>query len=242
MNRYIFVVDEKGDPGLALGASKNLVIGGFVVAQNKLPKVESTWRDFKEKTCGTSEVELKSEHFFASRSKNNPLLFKSRKKRRKLAMEGFEQIYDHSSVAPLACCIFKERASNALIVPTGGNRKRIDDNTIWVAPFGLFAVFVSNKRATGQVWWDEVSGVQEAEKKNMEWQNLKRMSGRPKLMNIDDEILFLNSHENDAIQIADLLCGVLWQAMKGDEIYLARFLEKYDAKSRGDGLGILILE
>lgn len=241
--QYLFIVDEKGDPGLAHGASSNFVLGGYVVKESELPKVEDVWRQFKTETCGIPDAELKSEHFFASRSKHNPLLIRSRETRRATAMKGLELIYDIPSVAPLAYCVFKARASKELIVETQGGKQRIDTDTIWVAPFGLFAVFLKHRRASGQVLWDEVSGEQEHGKKNAEWQALKHAKGtRPELQRIANEILFLDSKANEAIQVADFLCGVLWRAMVGDEVYLSRFLSKYNARTRGDGLGIIIIE
>jgi len=241
--RYLFIADEKGDPGLGPGASNNLVFGGYVVAEDELSRVEKAWRQFKADICGTPDVELKSEHFFASRSKHNPLLDRNRRRRRVMAMEGFQLIYDNPSVAPLAYCVFKHRASRALIVEGRSGNPKIDVDTIWVGPFGLFAVFLTNKCATGQVWWDNVSGEQERVEKNLEWQRLKYVSGaKHGLRAIDDEILFFDSQENEAVQVADFLCGVLWQAMDGDEVFLARFLNKYSARIRRDGLGIIIIE
>jgi len=241
--RYLFVADEKGDPGLAPGASSKLVFGGYVVAETELPKVEKVWRQFKVDTCGTPDVELKSEHFFASRSKHNPLLSRNQKRRRTMAMEGFELIYNIPSVAPLAYCVFKNRAPRALIVEGGSGKPKIDANNIWVVPLGAFAVFLANKRAVGQVWWDNVSGEQERVMKNSEWQTLRcAPSIKQELQAIDEEILFLDSKENEAIQVADFLCGVLWQAMNGDEVFLVRFIDKYSARIRRDGLGIIIIE
>lgn len=241
--RYLFIADEKGDPGLALGASDNLVFGGYVVVESELSRVVNVWQEFKTDTCGTSDVELKSEHFFASRSKHNPLSERNREKRRALAMKGFELIYSNQFVAPLAYCVFKNRASGALIVKSKSGNSKIDVDTIWVSPFGLFALFLTHKGATGQVWWDGVSGRQEEDKKNSDWQKLKRAPGTKKeIQAIDDEILFLDSKESEAIQVADFLCGVLWQAMKGDEVFLAQFLEKYSMQTRRDGLGFVIIE
>jgi hypothetical protein len=242
-NRYYFIADEKGDPGLVPGASRNLIFGGFVVAESELPQVIKVWNDFKSNTCGTCKVELKSEHFFASRSKNNPIIVRSPEKRREIAMNGFECIFSINSVAPLAYCLFKDQASKALIVESSRGNPKIDADVFWIAPFGLFALFLAHKQATGQVWWDGVSGQVEQEKKNFDWQQLKHASKLgSEIRMIDDEILFLESRESEAIQIADFLCGVLWQAMKGDEIFISPFLDKYSAQKRRDGLGILILE
>lgn len=242
-NRYLFIADEKGDPGLVSGASNNLVFGGFVVAEIELSKVIEVWQDFKREICGTQDVELKSEHFFASRSKNNPISVRSPEKRRELAMKGFERIFSIQSVAPLAYCVFKDRSSIALKVESNKGNQKIDADVIWVTPFGLFAVFLKHRQATGQVWWDGVSSRKEQEKKNADWQQLKRASkAGSEIQAIDDEILFLDSKESEAIQIADFLCGVLWQAMKGDEVFILRFLDKYRARTRRDGLRIVIIE
>ena len=242
-SRYLFIVDEKGDPGLAKGSSNKYVFGGYVVPEHELADVVSVWRQFKADVCGTPDVELKSEHFFASRSKKNPLIIRNRDRRREMAMRGFEQIFDIPTVAPLSYYVFKERASSDLIVESKRGSQKIDAEKIWVTPFALFALFLSNKHATGQVWWDDVSGEQEREKKNSEWRTLKTLQGAPpEIQSIDDEVLFLDSRENEAIQVADFLCRVLWQAMDGDEIYLARFIDKYDHKVRRDGLGIISIE
>lgn len=207
-----------------------------------MSKVVEAWQGFKKDTCGTSTVELKSEHFFASRSKRNPLLVRNPEKRRKMAMEGFELIFSNRSVAPLAYCVFKERASKTLIVESKKGNPKIDADVIWVTPFALFGLFLTKKGATGQVWWDGVSGQREQEQKNSEWQNLKRANNaRREIQTIDDTILFLDSKESEAIQVADFLCGVLWQAMSGDEVFLAQFQDKYDAQRRRDGLGIVII-
>ncbi len=228
---------------MAPGASDNLVFGGYVVIEAELPKVVESWQKFKTDTCGTSNVELKSEHFFASRSRQNPLVVRNPEKRRQMAMEGFEIIYSIPSIAPLAYCVFKERASSSLIIESKKGNPKIDADTIWVAPFGSFSLFLAKKHATGQVWWDGVSGQQEQDKKNRDWQKLKRTpGGRKEIQTIDDEILFLDSKENEAIQVADFLCGVLWQAMQGDESFLAHFQDKYSAQKRRDGLGIIIIE
>ena len=135
--RYLFIADEKGDPGLAPGASSNMVFGGYVVVESELSKVVRVWQEFKTDTCGTSDVELKSEHFFASRSRHNPLSVRNPEKRRAMARKGFELIYSNRSVAPLAYCVFKNRASKALIVESKNGNPKIDADTIWVSPFGL---------------------------------------------------------------------------------------------------------
>lgn len=241
--RYLFIADEKGDPGMVTGASDNLVFGGYVVIESELPNVVKLWRRFKADTCGTSDVELKSEHFFASRSRHNPLVVRNPQKRRKMALEGFELIYNTHSVEPLAYCVFKDRASGPLIIESKKGNPKIDADTIWVAPFGLFALFLTKKHATGQVWWDGVSGQQEQEKKNLEWQKLKRTPGaRREIQTIDDKILFLDSKKSEAIQVADFLCGILWQAMGRDKAFLTRFQDKYSMRKRHDGLGIIIIE
>ncbi len=110
--------------------------------------------NIKSEHGGTPDVELKSEHFFASRSKNNPLLVRNREKRRVIALEGMKRIYDNTSVAPLACCVFKDRASETLIIETKSDKRKIDYDTIWIAPIGLFAIFLANKSTIGQVLWD----------------------------------------------------------------------------------------
>ncbi len=228
---------------MAPGASDNLVFGGFVVAVSELPDVVEMWRGFKVDTCGTPDAELKSEHFFASRSRHSPLVVQNREERRKMAMEGFELIYSNRSVAPLAYCVFKDRASAALTVKSKKGNPKIDADIIWVAPLVLFGLFLTRKHATGQVWWDCVSGQQEQEKKNLEWQKLKHApEALREIQAIDDEILFLDSEKNEAIQVADFLCGILWQAMSEDEVFLARFQDKYSARRRHDGLGIVIIE
>lgn len=60
-----------------------------------------------------------------------------------------------------------------------------------------------------------------------------------KLLAIDEDIRFLDSEGSEAVQIADFLCGVIWQAAEGDEAYLARLIDKYGPNASRYGLGIL---
>jgi hypothetical protein len=63
-----------------------------------------------------------------------------------------------------------------------------------------------------------------------------------KLLAIDEKIEFLGSKENEAVQVADFVCGVIWQAAEGDEAFLARLLDKYGLNATRQGLGILHIE
>jgi hypothetical protein len=47
---------------------------------------------------------------------------------------------------------------------------------------------------------------------------------------------------NEAVQVADFVCGVIWQAAVGDEAFLARLLDEYGPSASRQGLGIIHLE
>lgn len=63
-----------------------------------------------------------------------------------------------------------------------------------------------------------------------------------KLLTIDEQIEFLDSKENEVVQIADFVCGVIWQAAQGNEAFLARLVDKYGPNATRQGLGILHIE
>ena len=87
MNRYIFVADEMGTPGMAFGTSNTFVFGGYVVHERAVSEAVEVWHRIKTETCGRVDVELKWKHFFvdAIDSIGSPVLKKDLLARRGLA-------------------------------------------------------------------------------------------------------------------------------------------------------------
>ena len=59
MNRYVFVADEMGTPGMAFGTSNTFVFGGYVIHERAVSKAVGVWRRIKTEMCSCADVELK---------------------------------------------------------------------------------------------------------------------------------------------------------------------------------------
>ena len=256
MNRYIFVADEMGTPGMAPGTSASYVFGGYVVRQRHVRRAVRTWRKVKLVTCGSADVELKWKHFFVDANDTSigcPLLVKNRLARRGLAALALKLLFHQTAMIPAVAVSRKSRATAAFITQSRKGKPKIDADLMWLGPVGLFATFLSARHARGKLWFDELGN----EKHQLRWQTawfeqLRRIrSGEPSpdvtrslqtLLAIDENIEFFDSKANEAIQIAVFVCGVIWQATEGDEAFLDQMLGQYGPEATGQGLGILHLE
>lgn len=253
MNRYIFAVDETGTPGMAPGTSNSFVFGGYVARERDLSRVTTTWRRIKQEMCGTSEVELKWKHFFVDADDPQigcPLLAKDPLARRTLAAQALDHLFHRAPIIPCVAVSRKDRASDALIVQSRKGKDKLDEEVIWVAPLGSFALFLDIRQARGKVWFDRLGSKKQEERWQADWSEQLQMvrdgkhppqfeDNLRKLLVIDERIEFLDSEEHEPIQVADFVCGVIWQAAEGDEAFLARLLDKYGPNATRQGLGIL---
>jgi hypothetical protein len=256
VSEYILVADEMGTPGMASGTSNTFVFGGYVVNQCDLSRAVETWRRIKSEMCGSAEVELKWKHFFVDADDPQiacPLLVKNPLARRHLAARGLDYLFRSASIIPAISVSRKDRATNLFIVQSRKGKDKIDDDLMWLGPVSLFAVFLDARKASGKLWFDRLGSKKHEERRQAAWSEQLRIvrageylpqfeNNVRKVLAIEETIEFLDSQENEAVQVADFVCGVIWQAAEGDEAYLARLVDKYGSNATRQGLGILHIE
>lgn len=256
MNRYIFVADEMGTPGMAPGTSNSFVFGGYVVLERHVSQAVEIWRQIKSEFCGTANVELKWKHFFVDADDPKiscPIKVKNRSDRRHLAALGLDYLFHDALLVPVVAVSRKDRATDALITQSRKGKDKLDDDLMWLGPVAQFATFLSARRAKGKLCFDGLGSEKQEKRRQESWsvqlqlirngeyppeafENLKKLSA------IEEEIEFLDSSSNEAVQIADLVCGVIWKAAEGDEAFLSRLLDKYGPNASRQGLGIMHLQ
>jgi len=256
VGEYILVADEMGTPGMAPGTSNTFVFGGYVVHEDDVPQVIGAWRMIKSVMCGSAEVELKWKHFFVGADDPQidcPLLVKNPLARRHLAALGLDYLFHSASVIPVVSISRKDRATNLFIVQSRKGKDKIDDDLMWLGPVSLFAVFLDARQARGKLWFDRLGSKKHEERRQAAWSEQLRIvkageylpqfeNNLRKVLAIEEKIKFLDSQENEAVQVADFVCGVIWQAAEGDEAFLARLVDKYGPNATRQGLGILHIE
>ena len=252
---YLFVVDEMGTPGIAYGTSNTYVFGGYVVAESELDDAVRTWRQIKQDLCGNADAELKWKHFFVDDDDPHipiPLHSRDAWTRQRQAAESLDVLLRNSSIRPAMAVCRKNRASDGLIAKSrkGKGKDKIDAARIWLPTVAQFALFLSLHRASGRLWLDCLGNKQQEEQRQAEWSTQLQMikdgkvppamlGNLRKLLVIDEHIEFLDSEHNEAVQIADFVCGVIWRAGEGDESYLHQLLDEYGQKASREGLGIV---
>lgn len=255
MSRYIFVADEMGTPGMSPGTSNTFVFGGYVVHRRDLPRAISAWHKIKLEMCGSSEVELKWKHFFIAADDPDidcPLLVENPRARRNMAALALDFLFHSTALIPAIAVSRKDRATDDLIAQSRKGKDKIDDELIWLGPVAQFALFLNLHQAKGELWLDRLGSEKQEAHRQSSWSEQLRMvregeipspvgDSLRRLLAIKEEIKFLDSAKNDVVQIADFLCGVIWQAAEGDEAYLARLVDKYGPNATRQGLGILHL-
>lgn len=238
---------------MAPGTSNTFVFGGYVVHKRDLAKTIEIWRGIKTEVCGSAEVELKWKHFFAVADDphiTTPLLVKSPRGRRQLAASGLDRLFQNTPIIPAIAVARKDRATDALVVQSKTGKDKLDDELMWVSPIAQFALFLSLHKARGKLWFDRLGSEKQEARRQAAWSEQLQMirdgkcpSGMVgnlhKLLAVDEQIAFLDSETNEAVQIADFVCGVIWQAAEGDESFLARLVHKYGPNATRQGLGLV---
>jgi hypothetical protein len=164
-----------------------------------------------------------------------------------------DYLFHDTPLIPLVAESRKDRATEFFIVQSKKGKDKIDDDMMWLGPVAQFALFLSIHHARGKLWFDRLGSQKQEDRRQTAWSEQLRMvrdgeqpiqieSNLRKLLAIDEEIEFLDSQENEAVQVADFVCGVVWQAAKGDEAFLARLIDKYGPNATRHGLGILHIE
>jgi hypothetical protein len=252
MDRYLFVADEIGTPGISPVISNTFVFGGYVVKENEIQKALDAWRKIKLEMCGRKQVELKWKHFFVDEHDPKftiPLKVKNKADRRQLASLALKYLFNQAPLLPLVAIVSKDRATNAFIVKSKKGKDKIDYDIMWVGPIGMFATFLTLKKAQGKLCFDQLSPNQEKDRQDS-WSNQLHMirvrevpqkffENLQKLLTIDERITFLDSKKNEIIQIAEFISGVIWNAGEGDEEFLVEFESEFGRKAERVGLGIL---
>jgi hypothetical protein len=252
-NRYILVMDEMGTPGMAYGTSNTYVFGGYVVAEDELDQAVGAWRQIKQELCGDADAELKWKHFFVDEDDphiRTPLRDKEAKVRRRQAVRALDGLFGQASIRPAMLIVEKDRATETLIAQSRKGKDKIDDDLIWLVPAAQFSLFLHVHRARGRLWCDSLGSEKQEQRRQAAWSEQLRMvrdgevpdtasANLQKLLLIDDHVKFFDSRNNEAVQIADFVCGVIWAAGEGDESYLRRFIHKYGQSAGRQGLGIV---
>ena len=256
MSRYILVADEMGTPGMAPGTSGSFVFGGYVVHDSDLPKAYEAWMRVKKEMCGTTQVELKWKHFFVHADDPDiqcPLIVKNRLARRNMVTLALKFLFHQAPLVPVVAVSQKGRATDAFVVQSRKGKDKIDDDLMWLGPVALFGVFLHARRATGKLWFDQLGSEKQQTRRQEAWSKQLRLiragechpdheSNLRKLLAIDEKIELFDSRTCEAVQIADFVCGVVWQAAEGDEAFLAMLQVEFGPSAERQGLGILHLE
>jgi len=250
--KYLFIADEMGTPGISAHTSNTFVFGGFVIEENEIEKGINIWRTIKRTVCDHEKAELKWKHFFVDENDSRfkiPLKIKSKKGRRQLAAFTLKCLFQQTPLKPLIAICRKDRATKAFIVKSRKGKDKIDYDVMWVGPIGMFSTFLALMGGKGELVFDKLSRNQERDRQDFWSGTLQKVLNRefPKgiqknfqrLLAIDEKIRFLDSEQNELIQIAEFVCGVIWNAGEGDEAFLAEVQENYGRDAEHVGLGIL---
>ena len=239
--KYILACDERGTRNWPSSTS-TWAFGGYIVKKTKLKELYVTWEKIKKSLCGTSEVELKWSHFFPGGHQNkndNPLLSNEVRIRREELFSALDTICSLDTFTPVTVisrknriekkeyeCFFEESKKGNLL---------LKDEFLKVGIFGLFALFLNQVTGKGEIWMDKLGSEKEQSRLQESWVQLRnnqiQKNNNPNYFKmtqrINENIKFLDSSKEQAIQIADFISGVIWAAAEGDELFLARYEKTY---------------
>jgi hypothetical protein len=190
--------------------------------------------------CGNSSCELKWSHFFAGRHQDretNPLILDDPEEWREQASWAIGKLFEVPGVVSVNTYIRKDEAADAVFkkadeMPEKGYRV-LDIDTLVVGVIGQFVLFLMERRAKGEIWFDKLGSQTEEQRRQDSWQQLRDGEWKVKpenqklLKRISPKIKFLDSEKNSLVQVADFISGVIWAASEGDEVFLLQALSKY---------------
>lgn len=242
MTKYTFYIDESGNIGAGQNQSNGFVFGGYIINKKDEKLAIRIWNKLKVELCGSEEVELKWNHFFTSHA-NNPLIATSSLEKKEAGIYLAKHIFEEIPLIPNLKVIRKDRASEAVFTKSKKGNSKVDLNTLWVAPIGTFAGFLEREHAIGKVVRDKVSGIAEEYLWQENWRKLRAsvrgLALEKKLIQIDEEIEFVDSSKNDLIQIADCICGIIFSASIENEAFLKPVFTYFDEATKKHGMGII---
>jgi hypothetical protein len=232
--QYILACDERGTTRWP-NATRTWTLGGFIVDSQNRSKLQETWTKIKLHLCSNAETELKWNHFFPGfhQSKSvNPLLSNDPEEWREQAGWALTQLFA-TNIYPVTIIIRKDKASSSVFKVSSKGKQFLDVDTFWVSVLGQFALFLEQRQATGQVWFDQLGSQADEARKQASWSELRDIpwtlatANQSKLQRIAPTLHFLDSKTELLIQIADFISGVFWAASEGDEQFLVRNIDKY---------------
>jgi hypothetical protein len=253
LGQYIFVADESGNPGINSRTSNTYVFGGYVLPEGQIDVLTALWKRAKFALCDTENVELKWKHFFANSSQQhqraNPIKLDNPEACRLVAVWILQAFFSQTSILPAIAVSRKDRASKFLRVSTKRGASKLDDDLIWLGPVAQFAAFLNKNKSTGRLIFDSLNQKQQI-KRQLQWsEQLQKIKGGQvaqgvqsnfrKLLLISENIEFQDSRTSDLVQIADFVCGVIWNAGQGDEAHLSVFYEEFGRRAEREGLGLV---
>ncbi len=234
--KYILVCDERGTTRWP-SATKTWAMGGFIIDSRRQKVVARAWQEVKRQLCGDAACELKWSHFFPGRHQergSNPLISDDPNEWREHAAWAIDKLFKVSGIMPVNMYVRKDEASNSVFEEFGDTTKRpykvLDIDTLFVSIIAQFVLFLMERQATGEIWFDNLGSRAEEERKQESWRRLRddeRTVHQSLVQRVSPEISFLNSKENELVQVADFISGVVWAAAEGDEQFLLRALGKY---------------
>lgn len=232
---YILACDERGTTRWP-SPTNTWALGGLIFQQSERKKLVSIWNRIKVELCREENVELKWSHFFPGQHQermDNPLIEDDPEKWRTQAVWALEELFNNTQALPLTTYVRKSEASGDAFLTTQDGRKVLDIGVIWVGILGQFALFLKDKRSTGEIWFDNLGSEKEQTRKQKEWSRLRdgewpvNPENQLLLKPIASEFSFFDSKTEPIVQIADFISGVTFAASEGDDIFLIKTLSKY---------------
>jgi len=237
--KYVLVCDERGTTRWP-SRTKTWALGGFITDLGKQGRIAAAWKEVKRQLCGDSSCELKWSHFFPGRHQErgtNPLISGDPGEWRDQASWAVGKIFEGPDIVPINTYIQKDTASDAVFKRADEMSEKeyrvLDIDTIFVGPIGQLALFLTQHRARGEIWFDRLGSEAEEQRRQDSWRQLRNGEWKVKpenqkvLKRISPEIEFRDSRTTPLVQVADFLSGVIWAASEGDEIFLLDALSKY---------------
>jgi hypothetical protein len=236
---YIMVCDERGTTRWP-SRTKTWAMGGFVIDSREQGAVVHAWKEVKLQLCGASSCELKWSHFFPGRHQNvgtNPLVSDDPEEWREQARWAIDRLFEVPGIVPVNMYVRKDEASDAVFEQFGDTSTRrykvLDIDTLFVGVVAQFALFLTEHRARGEIWFDKLGSLTEEQRKQASWQQLRdgeatvTPKNRELLKRVSPHIRFFDSRKNELVQVADFVSGVIWAAAEGDEQFLLQALSNY---------------
>lgn len=225
---YIMACDERGSI-YRFSKSQSWVYGGLIFKKKHRKALIRVWNSIKTELCGDPDIELKWSHFFTNNPDNPLLNLNNRENQISWALETvFEKKH---IITPISTRVPKDRASDICYKVSPKGKQVLDYEVLSVPVYGQFCRFLKIVNGFGEMWFDQLGSIQEQERKQTDWLNLRdnnsNLEYRRMMRKIKPQIKFFDSKEEPVIQIADFVSGVIWAASEGEEAHLLKYFQAY---------------